>query len=580
MGDVWPGPGFRVEVVAPDREWEVVVERPFVRVGSHPDADVRLSPVTAPPVCLYVQASHEGGYALAVAPLRCGSAIYSGPIRSGTRLNVGLYRLRFHFEADSVPHVSPDETQLRLLHRSSSIIGERPKLTVRREEGTSESAVRIARALTLVGRGGDSKLRLRHRSVSRPHCLLYWDQACLWFVDLFSRAGTWLGDRCLDHGRLEDQQMLQLGELTLTAVYPACHDANVNAAAAVQVDDLMTGMPENAKDALESLSETPRERAGAHSWTEDEAVGEQFDEGLEDPAEMKQPGSDEAAATEALAAEKQVLLFRLAELNELVARQQEEFATVQQRLLQMESNQQQVRQLEVQIAETTAQFQSLVNDREAAQQAVAEMAEELERLKVALEERREATSSDDDETLLEPPALLEDEFLERHADAEQHAVEDRVDSDVVLINLAATGDFDDSSQTPTAERGDDDAVWSDAGNSKAAGDREEDVEEEAANSVWPPASSSSALSPSGDEQPFVGTPEESSDDDLILTDQMPFLLDELEHHSESDPSAAVEPQAREEPGDLLQETNPPKKLLDLEDFTARQKKKKRRWWGG
>lgn len=555
-GQFWSGPMLRIGVDGPGADWEVVSERPFVRVGSHPRAEVRLSPVVAPPVCLYVQTSVEGCYALAVAPTRGGAPIYSGPLRSGKRLKVGPYRLRFEFESNEPPLGEPASLNhsLRMLHRSSSLDEPGPVLQIRRDQGVSEKAVLIRRALTLVGRGGESTLRLRLPSVSRPHCLLYWHAGNLWFVDMLSRAGTRWEGQSLDCGILAPGSMLQLGEVILNVAEPS---SSVLLGAGASQIRLMESASDGLGDGSESdaFLDSDSEMEVATTDITDETCVEN---GSSSPPPVACPAAPEcdstspsdassaaASAPSSLEKEKQELQTRLAELTEFVARQQAEFASVQQRLSQMEAQQQQVQRLESQIAATMDHFQSVAEDRDAAKQTIAEMADELARLKAALEAQ---AGIEDDDTDLEDEAGM---------------AEDGLDEPFCGIALVES-----DPDTGSSDQADEELI------------------------VQSEDSENGILHESGSEPSMI-----PADDGFSLRDAAPeatrFAADEDEEEAEAEGPSKVNMDAN----DPLSESSPgsepsrgsteggdeparSKKLLDLEDFVARQKKKKRRWWGG
>ncbi|HZY74234.1 MAG TPA: FHA domain-containing protein, partial [Edaphobacter sp.] len=76
--------------------------------------------------------------------------------------------------------------------------------------------LRLRRPLALLGREPPATRRIRHRSISRVHCAVFWDGQNLWMVDLFSSNGTRLAGRKFDAGRLEPGQEFRLGTVRFT----------------------------------------------------------------------------------------------------------------------------------------------------------------------------------------------------------------------------------------------------------------------------------------------------------------------------------------------------------------------------
>ncbi|HEV3339875.1 MAG TPA: FHA domain-containing protein, partial [Pirellulales bacterium] len=74
---------------------------------------------------------------------------------------------------------------------------------------------RLRRQLTLLGRESPSTRRLNHPSISRVHCAVFWDGQELWLVDFFSSNGTRLAGTRFDSGRLLAGQEFKLGSVRI-----------------------------------------------------------------------------------------------------------------------------------------------------------------------------------------------------------------------------------------------------------------------------------------------------------------------------------------------------------------------------
>ncbi len=70
---------------------------------------------------------------------------------------------------------------------------------------------RVYRSLTVVGREKPSDLRLRSEFISSTHCVLYWQNGKLWFVDLLSSNGTEKRGRRCDAERSASRENHQAG---------------------------------------------------------------------------------------------------------------------------------------------------------------------------------------------------------------------------------------------------------------------------------------------------------------------------------------------------------------------------------
>ena len=74
---------------------------------------------------------------------------------------------------------------------------------------------RAYRSLTVVGRDYPSTLRLKSEFISTTHCVLYWQDGRLWFVDLLSSNGTEKRGRRCDVDRLRLGKTVKLGDVRL-----------------------------------------------------------------------------------------------------------------------------------------------------------------------------------------------------------------------------------------------------------------------------------------------------------------------------------------------------------------------------
>ncbi len=75
---------------------------------------------------------------------------------------------------------------------------------------------KVEKTLTKIGRSSKNDVTLRDSSVSKLHCVLVREKACVKLYDLFSENGTWVGKNKAQGKVLEDGDLIRLGALHLT----------------------------------------------------------------------------------------------------------------------------------------------------------------------------------------------------------------------------------------------------------------------------------------------------------------------------------------------------------------------------
>ncbi len=110
-------------------------------------------------------------------------------------------------DAVGEPRTSLGPVQLEFLHRSE--IG---------------NTWMINRVLTLIGSGAGCKIRLEDESISKVHCGLLVTRDGLWVIDFLGRGGTRVDGQPVDYLRLEQGQILQVGQFRMRIHYVSSHD--------------------------------------------------------------------------------------------------------------------------------------------------------------------------------------------------------------------------------------------------------------------------------------------------------------------------------------------------------------------
>ena len=212
---LWCDRQVTVRVQGPDGERTIDVGKPYARIGSHPQADVILEGPDVPKIGLYCHATERGIYGVHLS--RSPSlAAANGFERSGMWLSnersvvLGDHRIYATFTYGPPPQW---QGLPRLDAKGSSAV---PVPVVAVLVNDQRRAVyRAYRSLTVVGRDVPSALRLKSEFISTTHCVLYWHEGQLWFVDLLSSNGTEKRGRRREVDRLQLGKAIKVGDVWL-----------------------------------------------------------------------------------------------------------------------------------------------------------------------------------------------------------------------------------------------------------------------------------------------------------------------------------------------------------------------------
>lgn len=208
---LWSSDRLSVKVRFPDGAGgTVATSGPFALLGSAAEAEVVLPHHEVPRKGLFLHADRHGLRCLAVDPR------ISQPALAGD-LPVPILSTIFQGFSLEVEVASDRDAEAPRTAAPPSQISVRsePSLQIGWHGGQRLGEFRITRALTLVGRTAPSKLRLRHKSVSKAHCVFYWDGCRLWVIDLHSRSGTWLGGQAVQACEVRVGDAIEVGEFSL-----------------------------------------------------------------------------------------------------------------------------------------------------------------------------------------------------------------------------------------------------------------------------------------------------------------------------------------------------------------------------
>lgn len=201
----WTKQSIIVTVEGPKGNTCTTVDKPFARVGAHPDCEVVLDG-DIDLAALYLHATDDGIYFVRLSPIDMGAS-QGGWLDEGDFVNIAAtYRI-----SARLANTDGGRPQLDLLEKSK-----KPPFPVCQVfiDGHKPTNNRLRRRLTVVGRRKPSNLRIRTEFLSATHAVFYQDDdECMWVIDLCSRNGTWLGKQRTAVARLDVGEDIRLGKV-------------------------------------------------------------------------------------------------------------------------------------------------------------------------------------------------------------------------------------------------------------------------------------------------------------------------------------------------------------------------------
>ncbi len=428
-GEYWCKRGLVIVVDGPLERSTITVEKPFARVGSHPQCDVVLNDPEVPRRALYCHATDDGVYVVSLFIGDEGSGHARGWIDSRQAIAIGPYRIFVQPTGSIVtPLAAP------ALEAPEPPAASQPLLAVGLN-GQKTKSYRLSRRLTVVGRGKLSTLRLADGYVSTTHCVLYREGGRLWVIDLLSANGTKYQGEPIDVLELLPHESVAIGNTVLT--YAA------------------TGEDHSAPATTPAGSEmalTPDSSIWSSSGPDYTAL----------------EGSDLAQAKAQWEAERQQLQSRLDELTEQLAQQGEELrqerarleaglAQLQQQQAQFQAEQQaaesywrsQMAALEGLQAQISSQQQELFRQQQQWQAEHARLEEELQQRARQLEEKAAKLAAWEEKLL--QLARLQSQSLPEHLSAGSIGPDVMAQPAAPVTGAAEEAQPGAGSQQPTAD---------------------------------------------------------------------------------------------------------------------------------
>jgi chromosome segregation ATPase len=207
---LWTDRRLTIRVVGPDGERTIDVNKPYARIGSHPRSEVILEGSDVPKHGLYLHATDRGIFSVQLWDSSDEPATHRGWVTPNQGIPLGDCQVFASFTDGPEPVVDPDW----MLDEKGSAQLPVPVIYLLVNE-ERRATYRVYRSLTVVGREKPSALRLRSDFISLTHCVLYWQDNKLWFVDLLSSNGTEKRGRRCEAERFRLGRTIKIGDVLL-----------------------------------------------------------------------------------------------------------------------------------------------------------------------------------------------------------------------------------------------------------------------------------------------------------------------------------------------------------------------------
>jgi chromosome segregation ATPase len=227
---LWTDRRLTIRIVGPDGERTVDVNKPYARIGSHPRSEVILEGSDVPKHGLYLHATDRGIFSVQLWDSSDDSATCRSWVTPNQGISLGDCQIFASFTDGPEPVADPDW----MLDEKGSAQLPVPVIYLLVNE-ERRATYRVYRSLTVVGREKPSALRLRSDFISLTHCVLYWQDGKLWFVDLLSSNGTEKRGRRCEAERFRLGRTIKIGDVLLGFARTTSDPWDANSANAVAV---------------------------------------------------------------------------------------------------------------------------------------------------------------------------------------------------------------------------------------------------------------------------------------------------------------------------------------------------------
>jgi pSer/pThr/pTyr-binding forkhead associated (FHA) protein len=206
---LWCNRQLHLAIEGPQGRSEVVIGRPFARLGRNPASDVVLDSPWVAKRSLYLHATDEGVFCFYFQPEETSVPHIGQWLAPQQPVLVGPYRIFARLEGDQ-----PAAPAGAGLDAWGTAAGPFPVFRIY-SEGKLLDKRRFRARLNLVGRRHECALQVKGQEVSAFHCALYWHEGRMWCIDLNSSNGTLLNGHSASCAEVRLGDTLEIGEFQL-----------------------------------------------------------------------------------------------------------------------------------------------------------------------------------------------------------------------------------------------------------------------------------------------------------------------------------------------------------------------------
>ena len=205
LSEYWCDRKILVTIDGPHRHSTIRIEKPFARIGSHPESDIVLDHDDVDKRSLYLHATDAGIFCFGLSAAQSDLRGWMDPNEA---VAVGPYWISAQLtDPVELSDQDPDADVFALTEPS-------PLLLVRCD-GNAAGEFHLKRRLSILGRKAPCKLRLQGQEISGAHCVFFVDSQQTWVIDLLSTAGTIVRGKPCEAERIEDDDRVSVANVEL-----------------------------------------------------------------------------------------------------------------------------------------------------------------------------------------------------------------------------------------------------------------------------------------------------------------------------------------------------------------------------
>ncbi len=209
-GDYWTNHLIQVRVEGPEKSWEIVVPRPLVRIGSHPQGEIVLRHNKVLRRHLYCQVLPEGLYCVDFQASQANEKQTGYWVDPDRPIQVGPYQL---FLATITPRGERRVLPVPANDELDKFPAEKCPGAALFQEDQQIGMFRLRKALTLIGSAAGNRIRIATEYLSPFHGVVYRQDEDLWLIDLLSANQILVGKKPIDVEKIAMVGKVSMGDI-------------------------------------------------------------------------------------------------------------------------------------------------------------------------------------------------------------------------------------------------------------------------------------------------------------------------------------------------------------------------------